>query len=310
MYKSRQMKAVICPAYGPPEVLVLKEVEKPEVRDDEMRVKVLATAVNSGDTRVRGLAVEGITRVIMRFALGFTKPRKPVLGTVYSGIVESTGKDVTRFKVGDAVFGMTGFKFGTYAEYITVKETGNVLEKPVNASHQEAASIIFGGQSALYFLGNAGIEKSQGKKVLIAGATGAVGTAAVQVALHHGAEVTAVCSTAGKELMENLGLEQVIFYNEEDVTRRPDRFDIIFDAVGKYTKKQCQPLLKEGGVYKTVGGMDVASENVDQLRALKSLFEQGRLKAVIDKTFPLDRIVEAHRYVDTGRKKGSVVITL
>lgn len=185
-----------------------------------------------------------------------------------------------------------------------------MLNKPVNSTFEEAASIIFGGQSALYFLGKAGIERKKEKSVLIIGATGSVGSAAIQIAKHHQANVTAVCSTAGKPLMENLGVAQVIYYDQEDFTRRSEKYDIIFDAVGKTTKKQCRPLLKKGGAYQTVGGMDVASENVEQLRILKSLFEKGELKAVIDKTYPLHEIVEAHRYVDTGRKKGNVVITL
>lgn len=307
---NQNMKAVICTKYGPPEVLEIREVAKPEPKDNEVLVRIVATAVNSGDVRVRGLAVEGWMKWMMRLIIGFSGPRKSILGTVYSGIVERAGSKVSSFKTGDKVFGMTGFSFGTYAEYITVKERDNIAFMPKNASYEEAASLIFGGQTAIHFLEKAGIKERKTPKVLIIGATGSVGTAATQIALYYGADVTAVCSTQGKEIVENAGISQIILYDKEDFTKQENRFDIIFDAVGKTSSKQCKPLLNKGGIYKTVGGTEVASESREQLEFLKELYEKGHLKAVIDKIYPMNQIVEAHRYVDTGRKKGNVVLKI
>lgn len=304
------MNAVVCPAYGPPEVLRLVKLKKPTPKDNEVLVKVMATAVNSGDVRVRGLVVKGFLRIVMRVVLGFTKPRKPVLGTVLSGIVEAVGENVIAFKPGDEVMATTGFRFGAYAGYITLPSTGNMLHKPVNASFEEAAAILFGGMTALYFLQKAGIEDRSGQKVLIYGATGAVGSSAVQIARHYGAIVTAVCSEEGVALATSLGSDEVIIYTQRDFTKLEQRFDIVLDAVGKTKKSDCRSLLLPGGRYLTVGGLDVAKETKAQLAILKQLYEQGELRAVIDKTYPLREIVEAHRYVDTGRKKGNVVITV
>ncbi len=304
------MKAIICTKYGPPEVLKIQEVANPIPKADEILVRIIATAVNSGDVRVRGIKVEGFMKIIMRVVLGFTKPRKPILGTVYSGIIESVGAKVSAYKTGDKVFGMTGFNFGTYAEYIAIKEGGNVSIMPQNASFDEAVSIIFGGHTALYFLEKAKISEKDNPKVLIIGATGSVGTAATQIAKHYGAEITAVCSSEGKYLVENLGVSKIIIYDKEDFTGLTHKFDIIFDAVGKTTKKQCKKLLDKGGIYKTVGGLEYASESQKQLGLIKELWEKGAYQAVIDKTFPFDQVVEAHRYVDMGRKKGSVILKI
>ncbi|MFZ5552191.1 MAG: NAD(P)-dependent alcohol dehydrogenase [Bacteroidota bacterium] len=304
------MKAVICTKYGLPEVLKIQEVAKPIPKDNEILVKIIATAVNSGDVRVRGLAVEGFLKIIMRLVLGFSKPRKPVLGTVYAGSIESTGSKVSRFKTGDNVFGMTGFNFGTYAEYISVKENSNVLFMPENATFEEAVSLIFGGQTAICFLEKVKISGREKPKVLIIGATGAVGSAAIQIAQYYGADVTVVCSSEGKSLVESLGISKIILYDKEDFMKQTNKFDIIFDAVGKTTKKQCKQLLEKGGIYKTVGGMEYASESQKQLELIKELYEKGKLKAVIDKTFPLDKVVDAHKYVDTGRKKGNVILKI
>lgn len=302
------MKAVICTKYGLPEVLKVVELDKPIAKDKEVLVKIMATAVNSGDVRVRGLAVSGLQRVMIRFVIGFNKPRKQVLGTVLSGIVESVGSTVTKFKVGDEVYAMTGFKFGTYAEYVTLNEDSPIALKPSNASFEEAAAIPFGGSTAMYFLNKAKIGQKSNQTVLIYGATGAVGVAAVQIAKYYGATVTAMCSEEGEAVVKSIGADKIIFYTKEDFTKNEDRYDIIFDAVGKKTKKECANSLEKDGVYVSVAGFDIASETREQLEFLKKLFEEKKYQAVIDKIFSLNELVEAHRYVDSGRKKGNVVI--
>lgn len=304
------MKAVVCTTYGSPEVLEIHTVEKPVPKDHEILVQIVSTAVNSGDVRVRALAVDGFLKIVMRFVLGFSKPRKPVLGTVFAGIIESVGAKVSAFSVGDRVFGMTGFAFGTYAEYLTINQDSHVIAMPQQATFDEAAALIFGGQTAIYFMDKARITDRSQPKILIIGATGAVGTAAIQIAGYYGAEITAVCSSEGKSLVEHLGVSDIILYDQEDFTQQRQSFDFIFDCVGKTTRKQCQKLLKKGGIYKTVGGLEVASESKEQLALIKKLYENGYLKAVIDKTFSLDNIAEAHRYVDTGRKKGNVIVRI
>lgn len=303
------MKAVICKNYGPPEVLQIQEVPKPIPKDHELLVKIIASAVNSGDVRVRSLDVKGFMKIIMRLVLGISKPRKPILGTVFSGIVVGIGKNVTRFKVGDKVFGMTGLKFGTYAEYVTVNQNGIVVNMPVNARFEEAAALPFGGQTAIYYLNKARINKRTKPKVLIIGATGAVGTAAIQIANYYHSDITAVCSTNGVALVKSLGVNHIVLYDMEDYTKLTHKYDIIFDATGKSKPKECQLLLNEKGVYKTVGS-GYATETIEQLQLLKSLFEQGRFRAVIDKIYPMEEITAAHRYVDTGRKKGNVIISI
>lgn len=303
------MKAVICTKYGPPEVLQIQEVSKPTVKDGQILIKIVATAVNSGDVRVRSLDVKGFMKLIMRLVLGISKPRNPILGTVFSGVVENTGSKVSKFKVGDKVFGMTGFKFGTYAEYIAVHQNSNVLKMPENATCEEAVAIIFGGQTAIHFLGKAKIAEKSKPKILILGATSSVGTAAVQIAKHHHADVTAVCSSEGHQLIAQLGVDNIIHYDKEDFTRRTEKFDIIFDAIGKYSKKQCENLLNKNGAYVSVN-LGYASENLQQLALLKELFEKGDFSATIDKTFSMDKVVDAHRYVEKGRKKGNVVLKI
>ncbi|MBT6998006.1 MAG: NAD(P)-dependent alcohol dehydrogenase [Prolixibacteraceae bacterium] len=304
------MKAVICTKYGSPEVLQIQEVEKPIPKNNQILIKIVATAVNSGDVRVRSLDVNGFLKVIMRLVLGISKPRKPILGTVFSGVVETVGDKVSKFKVGDKVFGMTGFNFGTYAEYIAINQDSNVLEMPHNATFDDAVSLIFGGQTAIYFLEKAKIVEMSNPKILIIGATGSVGTGAIQIARHHNADITVVCSSEGFELVKSLGVYNVILYDKVDFTKQTNKFDIIFDAVGKTNKQECKHLLKEKGEYKSVDGSGYASETLKQLQLLKKLFEKGKFKAVIDKVFPMDKIVEAHRYVDTGRKKGNVVLRI
>lgn len=304
------MKAIICPSYGPPEVLKIATLPNPVPLENEILVDVHASAVNSGDVRVRGLAIGGILRLIMRFVLGFSRPRKPVLGTVFAGTVASVGDSVSLFAKGDRVYGTTGFSFGTYAEQLTIHEEGTVTFMPRNASFEEAAALPFGGQTALYFLNKSGISTRNKPSVLIIGATGSVGTAAIQVVRQNEGVVTAVCSSAGAQLAKDLGAQLVIPYDQEDFTKTPHRFDIVFDAVGKTTKKQCAHLLRDGGSYCTVYGFDVASETRAQLEQLRNWFEAGTYLPVIDKVFDMVDVVEAHRYVDTGRKKGNVVLKI
>jgi NADPH:quinone reductase-like Zn-dependent oxidoreductase len=304
------MKAAICKRYGGPEQLEITEVPKPVCNDNEIVVRIMATSVNSGDVKLRSLAVRGFQKIIMKIIFGFYKPRRSILGTVFSGIVEETGKKTTRFKKGDRVFGMTGFRFGTYAEYITLNEAGIVTRMPASASFEEAAALPFGWHTAIYFLEKAGIRKYERPNILIYGATGSVGSAAIQVASYYGATVTAVCSSAGRELMEQLKVEKVVYYDRQDFTLLNEKFDIILDAVGHTTKKSCQPLLKKDGSFVTVGGMDMATEKIEHLHLISNLFEKGKCKAVIDKVFPFSEIAAAHRYVDTGKKKGNVVVSI
>lgn len=304
------MKAAICTRYGAPEQLEIQELPKPVCQDNQLLVRIMAASVNSGDVKLRSLAVSEFQKIIMKIIFGFYKPRRPILGTVFAGIVEETGNKSTRFKKGDRVFGMTGFRFGTYAEYITLKETGIVTRMPVNASFEEAAALPFGWHTAIYFLEKAGIRKYQNLNVLIYGSTGSVGSAAIQVASFYGANVTAVCSIAGQDLMEQLNVEKVVYYDQQEFTLLNEKFDIILDAVGYTTKKSCQPLLKKGGNFVTVNGMDMATEKLEHLQLICDLFEKGKCKAVIDKVFPFNEIVAAHRYVDAGKKKGNVVVSI
>lgn len=301
------MKAVICKEYGNPDVLEIKDIPKPIPNNDQVLVKIMATAVNSGDVRVRGLKVKGFMKFVMQLVLGFHKPRKQILGTVFSGIIENVGKNVTKFNIGDSVFGMTGFKFGTYAEYIAVNQDSNVLAMPKNASYEEAVAIVFGGQTAFYFLDKARITKMDNPKILIIGASGSVGAAAIQIAKYFNADVTAICSTRGHNFVTELGVDKVFLYDLKNEFKITERFDIIFDAFGKSSKKYYTEFLNDGGYYKSVS-IGYASESIEQLKFLKYLFEKGDLKASIDKIFSLNEIIDAHRYVDTFRKKGNVVI--
>jgi len=304
------MKAVVCTKYGAPEVLKIVEIEKPVPKDDEVLIKVMASAVNSADVRVRKLDADGMLKIVMRFVLGFSKPRNAVMGTSFSGIVEQTGKNVRRFKIGDEVFGLMGVKLGAQAEYAVKQEKGMIAIKPVNATFEEAAAIPFGAHTSIYFLESAKIKEIKSPKVLIYGATGAVGTSAIQIAKHFNAQVAAVCSEAGQGLAKELGADDIILYEKEDFTKLNEKFDIVFDAVGKTSKKKCGPLLKENGTYVTVASLDIAKEKVEQLELLRDLFEAGNYKAAIDKVFTMESIVDSHRYVDTGRKKGNVVVTI
>ena len=303
------MKAVIAEKYGPPEVLKIVEIDKPVPKANEVLVRIMASAVNSADVRTRALNAPGFLKPIMRLVLGFTRPRK-TLGVVFSGVIEAVGSNVTRFNIGDEVFASTGFKFGGNAEYIAFDEKRAIARKPHNATHEEAAALPFGGTTAIYFLEKAGIADKRGQKALIYGATGAVGTAAMQIAKHYGAHVTAVCGPNGSELAQSLGADKIIIYTEENFTKSGEKYDIVFDTVGKTTKKECTALLAPSGKFVTVAALDTASETKEQMEFLRALFENGEYKAVIDRTYPLKDIVEAHRYVDQGKKKGNVVIRI
>lgn len=311
------MKAIVCTKYGPPEVLHIKEVEKPIPKNDEVRIKIHTTAVTGSDVLIRGADMPFLTRMMFRMMIGFRKPRKPILGLVFAGEIESVGKEVKRFHKGDPVYGFTGFSFGAYAEYLCISEDeskrGCLAIKPANMSYEEAAAVAYGGVLSPFFLEKGHIQK--GQKVLIYGASGALGTTSVQLAKNLGAEVTGICSTKNVELVKSLGADRVIDYTKEDFAGSQERYDFILDAVpnGKIDRKklkaQCKKALAPNGRYVSIddGSPKLKAEN---LIRLNSLFESGNFKAVIDRTYPLEQIVEAHRYVDTGRKKGNVVITI
>ncbi len=304
------MKAIVCTQYGPPEVLKLVELPKPTPKPHEVLIQIKASAVNSGDARVRGLVVKGLLKPIMRLVLGFNKPRKPILGNVFSGVVESVGNNVKRFKPGDAVFGMTGMRFGTYAEYLCLPETAHFHLMPHNATHQEAAALVFGGQTAIYFLEKMGLAQNPSAKVLIIGGSGAVGTAAIQVARNFKAEVDVVCGQKGEDLVKSLGAQQIWHYDNLDYHTLNKTYDAIFDAIGKTHKKQIAHLLAPQGQFKTVGALEVAAESLHQVEQLKTWFENGQYTACIDRVYPLEQIVQAHHYIDSGRKKGNVVLQI
>jgi len=321
--ENKLMKAVVCTKYGSPDVLQLIEVEKPSPKANEVLIKIHATAVSSGDWKMRKA-----DPFVIRLFFGFTRPKQNILGYVLAGEIELVGSDVKQFKQGDKVFATTGMKLGAYAEYKCLAENAVIAIMPNNLRYEEAAAIPFGGNTALYFLNKANIKK--GQKALIYGASGAVGTAAVQLAKHFGAEVTAVCSTANLEMVKSLGADKVIDYTQKNFCKSGIKYDVIFETVGKsslsdtinsLTPNGCLLMAAAGPVQmllglwisisskkKVISG--VMSETADDLIYLKKLIELGKFKAVIDKSYPLYQISEAHRYVEKGHKKGNVVITL
>lgn len=307
---TQKMKALLCEGYGGVEVLRFAQVDKPRIKPDQLLIRICATAVNSGDVAVRTLNMGFFLRIVMRVVLGWRKPKVPILGVVFAGVVEEVGGQVKKFKVGDEVFGLTGFNFQAHAEFLSISENKNLTHKPVNASFEEAAAILFGGQTAHYFIHKSRIPQERGLKVMVYGATSAVGTSAVQLAKFYGAEVTAVCADYSEAMVLGIGADKVIFYNKTDFTKTQDKYHVIFDAVGKVSKKQCSPLLLPKGKFFSVGSLDYAKESLDQVLFLKELFENGKLQPCIDRTYNFEDAIEAHRYVETGRKKGNVVIRM
>ena len=305
------MKAVVCTRYGPPEVLRVEERATPVPRKNEVRIRILATAVTSSDRYVRGLNLGPTYRIMARLALGWNAPRQPVLGMVLSGEVDSVGPDAHSFDVGQPVFGFNRHRFGTYAQYVCWPEDGLLATRPANLTDVEAAAIPYGGLLALHFLRKADVRA--GQRVLIYGASGAVGTSAVQLARHLGAQVTGVCSTANVDLVASLGATTVIDYTREDFTDQTTRYDLIFDAVGKRKSaaslRRCRQVLAPGGACVSV---DDGRPNLrrEDLVLLGELATKGETRSVIDRTYALDNIVEAHRYVDNGHKRGNVVVAV
>lgn len=317
------MKAAVYTQYGPPEVLQVKEVERPVPKDNEILVRVEATAVNSGDWRLRKADPFAV-----RFIFGLLKPKINILGSVFSGKIESVGEDVKLFKAGDEIFGHTDMRFGAYAEYICLPESGTLALKPNTIKHTEAAVIPFGGAAALHFIKKALIEP--GQKVLVNGASGAVGSSAIQLAKYFGANVTGVCGTSNIDLVKSLGADNVVDYTKTDFTKDGEMYDVIFDTVNKIPFSQCIKSLNKNGVLilssaetsemlrgfwtsmtssKTVL-TGVIRHNAEDINFLKKLIEANKLKPVIDKIYPLEQIAEAHAYVEKGHKKGNVAIAI
>jgi NADPH2:quinone reductase len=321
-----RMKAIICPEYGPPEVLQLREVEKPRPKANEVLIKVKATTVTAADCMMR----RGDT-LLSRILLGYGRPKEKfqILGTEFSGIIESIGPDVKKFEIGDEIMAFRGFGTGCYAEYKCMSANGSLAKKPSNMSFEEAATLVDGATTALFFLKEkADIQK--GQKVLINGAAGSIGTFAVQLAKHFGAEVTGVCGSGNIGLVKSLGCDKVVDYTREDFTKSFDSYDIIFDTVGKSSFADCGKALKRNGKYivtkmslkhllqsfltkfgnqkKLIFAMSINKS--DALNFIRTLIEEGKLKTIIDRQYPLEELSEAHAYVEKGHKKGNVVITV
>jgi len=309
------MKAVICKNYGGPEVLKMAEVPKPFPNDSEVCVKIHATSVTNNDIFIRGSKLPFPIIIPFRLAIGIFRPRKSAIGLVFSGEIESAGKNIKRFKPGDQVYGLTGYSLGTYAEYVCLKETdsmkGCISQKPHNISHEEATMAAYGGLLAFQYLEKGNIQK--GQKVLIYGASGTSGTLAIQIAKHLGAEVTGVCSTSNLEMVKNLGADEVIDYTRQDSVSEGVHYDFMLDSVGKFRtsklKYACKKALTQSGMYVSIddGDLKLDSRRLDRI---KEFVESEYIKPFIDRCYDLDEIIEAHRYVEKGHKKGGVAITV
>ncbi|MBL7082674.1 MAG: NAD(P)-dependent alcohol dehydrogenase [Candidatus Aminicenantes bacterium] len=319
------MKAIVYTKYGPPDVLQLKEVEKPTAKDNEVLIKIHATTVNRTDCALRKAEP-----FISRFVTGLIRPKKTILGTEFAGKIEAVGKDITSFKVGDKVFGFSGKDFGAHAEYMIMPEEGSLTTMPANMTYEEAAPSTEGAHYALSFIRKANLQS--GQRVLINGATGAIGSAAVQLVKYFGADVTAVCNTKNVALVKSLGADKVLDYTKEDFTKDDQMYDAVFDAVGKSSFRRCKPLLKPGGIYisSELGYMaqnpilalvtpiignkkvmfPIPKHSDENIVLFKKLIEAGKFKGVIDRYYPLEEIIEAYKYVETGQKTGNVVITV
>ena len=330
------MKAIVYEEYGPPDVLQLKEVEKPAPKDNEILIRIFATQVNFGDLMARNFKEISPRKFNMpslfwlpaRMEFGFRKPKKQILGNVFAGEIETAGKDVKLFREGDQVFGYRGQSMGSYAEYLTMPEKGLVAIKPVNMNYEEAAAVPYGALTALNLLRKVNIQPSQ--KVLINGASGGIGSAAVQLAKYYGAEVTGVCGTPRLEFVRALGADHVIDYTKEDFTRNGETYDLVFDIMNKSSFSRCRNSLTPNGIYllasfkmkqvfqmlwtSMTGGRKVicamSFESLKDLVFIRELVEAGKIKAIIDKRYPLEQTAEAHRYAEAGHKKGNVVITV
>jgi NADPH:quinone reductase-like Zn-dependent oxidoreductase len=323
------MKAIVCTKYGPPDVLQLKDVEKPTPKDNEVLIRVHATTVTAGDCELRSLTFPLLLQLLVRIGFGFRGPKKKILGQELAGEIEAIGKEVTRFRKGDQVFGWSGLGLGAYAEYTCLPEKGVLAIKPATITYEEAAALPVGGLEAVYFLRKVHIQP--GQKVLIHGAGGSIGTFAVQLAKYFGAEVTAVDSTGKLDMLRSTGADKVIDYTQTDFTKNGETYDVIFDVVGKSSFSRNIRSLKHNGRYllgnprlsQRVRGRwtsrrsskkvipwkaRTASEYTESIHFLTELLEAGKIHSVIDKCYPLEQTAEAHRYVDTGRKKGNVVI--
>jgi len=310
-----KMKAIICTKYGPPEVLQLREVEKPTPKDDEVLIKIHATAVTASDIFIRGSQIPILFLIPMRLYIGLTRPRKSIIGLVLAGEVESIGKDVKRFRIGDQVYGLTGFGLGAYAEYKCMKETdsthGCLAIKPINISYEEATAAAYGGLLAFQYVEKGSIQR--GQKVLIYGASGTSGTMAVQLANYLGARVTGVCSSTNLELVKSLGAEVVIDYTKADTLDPGVQYDFMLDAVGKIKtsklKDACRRALAPKGKYVSIDDGKLMLDS-KRLASIRELVEAGHIKPIIDKCFRFEEIVEAHRYVGKGHKRGGVAVSV
>ncbi|MEM9718168.1 MAG: NAD(P)-dependent alcohol dehydrogenase [Bacteroidota bacterium] len=317
------MKSVICTKYGSPEVLQIQQTTVPQPKENEILVKIHATSATSGDARIRRA-----DPFIIRLIFGFKRPKNSILGVVVAGEVKAIGQAVTKFKVGDPIFGSTGMQFGSYAEYTTIPEDGILALKPRELTYEEAAAIPFGALAALHFLRKANLQ--MGQKVLIYGASGAVGSAAIQIAKSFGVKVSAVCSSRNFDLVKSLGADKVIDYTKEDFSKTEEKYDVVLEAVGKSSISQgLNALLPKGKLLLVSASfskmffgilasklsgkeiiMGVDEENAAAMNYLRELVKKGQLKPVIDRRYPLEKVVEAHQYVDSGRKKGNVILAI